>query len=462
MCLDLINKKSENMKVVILGAGEVGFHVAKALSEEDYDITVIDIDPDKCQRAKENLDVIVVTGNGASPSVLLEAKVSNADYVLCLTRVDEINLIAAQQAHELGANKIIARLRNQDYTAKDSIIRPEKFGVDYVIHPEKEVCNEIARLVRHPYAVQAVDFEGGRLKMLGIKISDKNINLMGNNLSEICISTSHFRFGVIAILRDKETVIPSGEFNFKSGDIAYFIIKSDDLDHLLTFLSMDDFRASRVMIVGASKIGRTLAKKLPSEDFNVRLVDYNRPKASLIANDINQAMVIHGDGTDIEFLKSENIQDVDSFIAVTEDDKTNLISGLLANHLGAKQIIIHVQTTEFIPTIQEVGVGAVSSKNLSTVNSILKHLHSDLSQIPIMTFDELDLEAIEFQPDVGSPVTQKLIKELDLPEDSIVGMINHHGKIRIAHGDLQLTDDDTALVFAKPHAIKKLKKLFNK
>ena len=148
------------MKVVIIGGGEVGFHVAKALSEIDYDITVIDIDPDKCRRASENLDVIVVEGDGASPKTLIEANVGNAHYVLCLTRVDEVNLIASQQAHELGADKIIARLRNQQYTAKNSIIRPEKFGVDVVIHPEKAACEEIIRLVHHPYAVQAMEFEG--------------------------------------------------------------------------------------------------------------------------------------------------------------------------------------------------------------------------------------------------------------------------------------------------------------
>ena len=155
------------MKVVIIGGGEVGFHVAKALSEEDYDITVIDIDPIKCRRASENLDVIVVEGNGASPNTLNEAKVGDADYVLSLTRVDEVNLIASQQAHKLGANTIIARLRNQQYTTQDSIIRPEKFGVDIVIHPEKAACEEIMRLVKHPYAVQVMDFEAGRLTMLG-------------------------------------------------------------------------------------------------------------------------------------------------------------------------------------------------------------------------------------------------------------------------------------------------------
>ena len=449
------------MKVIIIGGGEVGFHVAKALSEEDYDITVIDIDPFKCRRASENLDVIVVEGNGASPNTLTEAHVGEADYVLCLTRVDEVNLIASQQAHKLGANKIIARLRNQQYTANDSIIRPEKFGVDVVIHPEKAACEEIIRLVKHPYAVQAMDFEAGRLKMLGIHINGDSRRIIDKKLDEISLKNSHFKFGVIAVLRGQETIVPWSDFIFRDGDIGYFIIKTEDIENLLGALGKKATETHRVMIIGGSKIGRSLANDLPSEDVSVRLVENNRPKAGQISHSIDDTMTIYGDGTDIEFLKSENIQDVDSFISVTENEKTNLIAGLLAKHLGAKQSIIHISTTEYIPTIQEIGVGAVISKNLSTVNSILKELHTDVTEIPVVTFDEIDVDVIEFQPEPNSPVTQRPLKELNFPKDSIVGIINHHGKIRIAHGTSILTEDDTALVFAKPKAINKLKKLFS-
>ncbi len=449
------------MKVVIIGGGEVGFHVAKALSEEDYDITVIDIDPNKCRRASENLDVIVVEGNGASPNTLNEAKVGDADYVLSLTRVDEVNLIASQQAHKLGANKIIARLRNQQYTTQDSIIRPEKFGVDIVIHPEKAACEEIERLVKHPYAVQVMDFEAGRLTMLGLTIDLESENINGKTLGEISKANSHFRFGVIAVLRGQETIVPLADFIFKESDIGYFIIKTEDIQNLMSMLSKEMIVTKRVMVIGGSKIGRSLAKALPNDSVNVRLVDYDRLKAGLISHSIDESMIIYGDGTDIEFLKSENIQDIDSFICVTENEKTNLIAGLLAKHLGAKQSIIHVSTTEYIPTIQEIGAGAVISKNLSTVNAILRELHTDITEIPVVTFDEIEVDVIEFQPEPNSPVTQRPLKELNFPQDCIVGMINHHGKIRIAHGTSILTEDDTALVFAKPKAISKLKLLFS-
>ena len=448
------------MKVVIIGGGEVGFHVARALSEEDYDITVIDIDPSKCKRASESIDVIVVNGNGASPETLLKADIGNANYVVCCTRIDEVNLIAAQQAHELGAGKIIARLRNQQYTSKGSIIRPEKFGVDIVIHPEKAAATEIARLVHHPYAVQAMEFEAGRLKMLGINITKNSLNIMDKTISQICVENEHFRFAVIAVLRGQKTIIPKASFCFEEGDIAYFVIKSSQLKDLLNLLEKKITSVKKVMVLGGSKMGIALSKELHAEDIQDRLVDYDRPKAGHISHQIEDVMVIYGDGTDIEFLKSENIQEVDSFIAVTENEKTNLISGLLAKHLGAKQSIIHVVTTEFIPTIQEIGAGAVISKNLSTVNAILQQFHSDESEVPIATFDEIDVDVMEFQPEYGSPITKKPIRDLPIPEDSIIGMINHHGKIKIASGESILSDDDIALVFAKAHTIPKLKKLF--
>ena len=172
------------MRIVIIGAGEVGFHVAKALSLEDFDITVIDIDPEKCRRASEHLDVIVVQGNGASPKNLVRADFAKADYVFALTRIDEVNLIASQQARQLGANKVIARLRNQQYSDANSIIKPEKFGIDLVIHPEKEACLEIVRLVEHPYATKVMDFEGGRLKMVGIRIG-RHSKIVGRSVKDL-------------------------------------------------------------------------------------------------------------------------------------------------------------------------------------------------------------------------------------------------------------------------------------
>ncbi|MBT3217144.1 MAG: Trk system potassium transporter TrkA [Candidatus Marinimicrobia bacterium] len=447
------------MKVVIIGGGEVGFHAAKALCGENHDITIVDIDPAKTKRASDHIDVITVEGNGASPNTLREAVVEDADLVLSLTRTDEVNLIASQQAHKMGAKKIIARLRNEQYTRRDSIIRPESFGIDLVIHPEKAASDEIVRLVRHSYATQAMDFEGGRMEMIGFRL-DKNCPIATKTIREICEENEDFRFGVVAVTRNGSTEVPWSDFIFREGDTCYFIFKKDYLDQIMEMLGKEAIEAKGVMILGGSKIGRNLAETLQNE-MSVRLIDANRDKAERLASTLPNTMVLNSDGTDVEFLKSENIHELDSFISVTQSEQTNLLCGLLAHHLGTKQTIIHINTTEYLPVVQEIGIGCMVSKNISTVNAILQNIKSGFSDSAVTSFEELEVDVLEFSPEPGSKVMDIPLSEVHFPKDSIVGIINHHGHLSIARGSSQLTEDDIVLVFAKQKAIPKLRKLFS-
>lgn len=446
------------MRIVIIGVGEVGFHVAKALSQKDFDITIIDNNPEKCRRASEHLDVKVVQGNGASPKNLIEADVKNADYVFALTRTDEVNLIASQQARELGANKVIARLRNQQYSDRNSIIKPEKFGIDLVIHPEKEACAEIVRLVEHPFATKVMDFEGGRLKMLGIQINS-NSQIIGRSVRELCYDSKESKFGIVSVVRRDKTIVPWGDFIFKSNDRAYFIIKTKHLDELLQLLDIPQVNNKRIMIFGGEKIGYSFAKLMQNEK-SIRLVEPRREKAELIATGLTDTMVINADCTDTEFLRSENIQDVESFIAVTHDEKTNILSGMLAHQMGARQTIIHISTTEYLPLLQELGIGAIISKNMATVNRIIRKIYSDKTETDLIAFEEIDVDVIELIPQSGSKITQEALEDINFPKDSIVGVINHHGNLSIARGSSRITEEDTVLVFSKTNAIPKLRKIF--
>jgi trk system potassium uptake protein TrkA len=446
------------MRIVIIGVGEVGFHVAKALSQKDFDITVIDNNPEKCRRVSEHLDVIVVQGNGASPKNLVEADVKNADYVFALTRTDEVNLIASQQARELGANKVIARLRNQQYSDRNSIIKPEKFGIDLVIHPEKEACSEIVRLIEHPYATKVMDFEGGRLKMLGIRINGHN-QIVGRSVKELCDDSKELKFGIVSVIRNNKTIVPWGDFVFKKNDRAYFIIKTKHLNDLLELLDLPQVTNNRIMIFGGEKIGYSFAKLMQTEK-SIRLIESRREKAELIAANLKDTMVINADCTDTEFLKSENIQDVESFIAVTHDEKTNILSGMLAHQMGARQTIIHINTTEYLPLLQELGIGAVISKNMATVNKIVRKIYSDKTETDLIAFEEIDVDVIELIPQLGSKITQHALEEINFPKDSIIGVINHHGNLSIARGNSRITEEDTVLVFSKTKAIPRLRKIF--
>ena len=253
--------------------------------------------------------------------------------------------------------------------------------------------------------------------------------------------------------------MPWSDFKFKDCDIAYFIVKTERLESLMYILGKEATKTDSIIILGGSKIGRSVAEELENE-MSVRLIDSRRDKAEWLASNLKDTMVLHGDGTDVELLKSENIQDADSFITVTESEQTNLLSGMLAHHLGVKQTVIHVSTTEYMPIVNEIGVGAVLSKNMSTVNAILRFIASDQTEKAVITFDEIDVDVIEFSPEPGSKVTKSPLEDIKFPEDSIVGVINHHGHLSIARGSTQLTEEDTALVFAKSKAVPKLRRLF--
>ena len=446
------------MKVVIIGAGEVGFHLAKGLSEENFDITVIDMAEKKVRRASENLDVMAVHGDGASPQVLREAAVGDADIAVAVTRVDEVNLIASQLAHELGARKIIARLRSTEYTSKDTIIHPERFGIDKVIHPEMAATEEIVRLVMQTAATSVVDFEGGRLQLMGIRLND-SCPIVGQKLSDIRKDHPDFSFSAVAVLRGQETIIPQGDLSFALNDICHFLVRKEKVTNLLEMVGKPVRQTRNAMILGGSKIGRALALKL-QDDIHVRLVEEDLAKAELLASRLEKTLTLNGDGTDIEFLRSENVEDLDSFIAVTQNEQTNFLSGLLARHLGAKQSIVHVSTTEYIPVMKLIGLDAVISKNMCTVNAILEYIKSD-QNVLFTNFEDIEVEALEFSPNPGSRITQHVLEKIKFPAACVVGSVNHHGHISIPAGDTQITEEDTVLVFTLPEEVPKVERLFS-
>lgn len=446
------------MKIVVIGAGEVGYQLAKSLSEENLDITIIDINPNKVHRAVDTLDVIAIQGDGASQRTLKEAKVQDADIVVAVTRIDEINLIASQLSHELGARKIIARLRNTEYSRKDTIIHPEKFGIDKIIHPELAATGEIVRLVMQTAATSVVDFEGGKLQLMGLRLSN-GCPIVGKTLAEVRQENPDFSFNAVCVLRGIATIVPHGDSVFELGDIWYFLVKKERVANLLKVLGKHMKETQNVIILGGGKIGRAVARSL-QDKIDVRLIETDREKAEKLAQELEKTLILNGDGTDIEFLRSENIEDVDSFIAVTQNEQTNLLSALLAKHLGVRQSLVHVSTTEYIPIMKVIGLDSVVSKNMSTVKEILEYIKSD-EKIIVTDFEDVDVEAIEFSPEAGSKVTRNVLSEIRFPSDCVVGAVNHHGHISLAQGDTQLSEEDIVLVFVMPTVIPKIEKLFS-
>ena len=447
------------MKIVIIGAGEVGFHVAKSLSELDYDISVIDIDHSKCARANEHLDVIVTQGNGSDEKILKDVNVSEADYVFCLTNSDETNLISSLQCHNLGAKKIIARLRDLDYSRNGNALTPEKFGVDIVIHPEDEVAKEIIRLVMHPYADKFYEFEGGKAVLFSKKINHRS-KISGLTVEEFHKINVEFKSLIVAVIRGEKMTIPTTTFKFEPEDYIFFFVRSKNLDQLLLVLGIENSDSKRVMIAGASKIGRRIASLLEDE-MSVRLIEKSKEKATQIANNLDKTIVLNSDATDVEFLKGENISDVDSFVAVTEDQQLNLLAGILSKQLKVKHSIIHVTNPDYVRNMSDLGIGSIVSKNTVSVNAVIKSIRIDQKEHVIQLFSSLDMEAIELVADKDSKAARLPLSNLNLPHGCIVALVNHNGHIKIPAGDFQISENDSVLIFCINSKIREVSKIFN-
>ena len=447
------------MKIVIIGAGEVGFHVAKSLGELDYDISIIDIDHAKCARANEHLDVIVTQGNGSDEQILKDINIAEADYVFCLTDSDETNLISSLQCHNLGAKKIIARLRDLDYSRNGNALPPEKFGVDIVIHPEDEVAKEIITLVRHPYADKFYEFEGGKAVLFSKKINHRS-KLSGMTVDEFHKMNIEFKSLIVAVIRGEKMTIPTTTFKFEPEDYIFFFVRSKNLNQLLEGLGIENSQSKRIMIAGASKIGRRIASLLEDE-MSVRLIEKSKEKATQIANNLDKTIVLNSDATDVEFLKGENISEVDSFIAVTEDQQLNLLAGILSKQLKAKHSIIHVTNPDYVRNMSDLGIGSIVSKNTVSVNAVIKSIRIDQKEHVIQLFSSLDMEAIELVAEKDSKAARLPVSNLNLPHGSIVALVNHNGHIKIPAGDFQICENDTVLIFCINSKIREVSKIFS-
>lgn len=447
-----------SLKIVIIGAGEVGFNLARELSEEDYDITIVDIKSEKVKRASESLDVNTLEGNGASPKVLRQARVGSADIFLALTRIDEVNLVSCQMARALGAKKVIARLRNTEYTTKQATIKPKEFGIDEVIHPEMVVVDEVERLLQQSSAIDVKEFEGGRIQLVGVYI-DKSSPILNRSVRDLASEHTGLAHQMVAINREGRTMLPIADTVYQAEDAVYILGETRHISDIMKMMGKPRQVVKKVMILGAGKIGRRLAKRM-QDDLDIKLVDRNKAKAWEIAPTLGSALVLHGDGTDIDFLISENIDEIDSFVAVTEDEQTNLLTGLLAKHLGAKHVVVHLNTTSYLPIARRIGIDTAISKNLVTVEAIMRTIRST-DEWDISRFEDLGMESMELVANEDSKITRKPIQELGLPQGLIIGALMRSATIEIPTGESQILAEDRVLVFVLNEDLEKVEKLFS-
>lgn len=445
------------MKIVIVGGGEVGMHLGRVLAKENHDIIIIDKDPRVIARINEQLDVLAVEGSGTSPEYMRQAGVHNADIALAVTNSDEVNLITCMLASRLGAQRTVARISNPEYAKEKSVLGPDVFNVDYVLNPELVAAQEIVRLIKRSEATDVLEFAGGKTQLLGIRL-EANSPLINRKLKDLVEDHHHVTFRAVAISRGLRTIVPSGNDVFKRGDQVFVMAHTENIPEMLRLAGKHDKSFDDIMVLGGGKIGRYVASIL-QKDVHIKIIESNHEKSLRLADELSDSLVIEGDGTDIDLLATEGIMDMDAFIAVTNDEETNIISCLMAKHLGVMKSIALVDKLDYIPLAGTIGLDVAINKKLSAANLILKFIRKGLV-VSVATLHGVDAEVIEMVVQEKSPVTKKKLSELSFPDGALIGCVTHNGSVLIPTGETQIFPNDTVVVFTLPGAIKEVEKFF--
>ena len=444
------------MRILIVGAGDIGFHLGKRLSQDKHDITIIESTPALVKRAQEQLDGYVLEADGASYLAMQQAGVADMDVVAAMTNQDEVNLMACRIAKKLGVTSTIARVRKQEYMSKDFIFKRKELGADIIILPEQETARAIVRLIRQANATDVVEFEDGKVQLIGVRL-EATSELLAQPLSSLAPKLGDVR--IVAMTRKQTTHIPKGNDELEPGDQIFVVANPADEKEFIRMTGHEDTRLESVMILGGGLVGQFVAKEL-GKDFNIKIIESSAERSEEIADILPDTLIIHGDGTDYDLLAAEGIVDMDAFVSVTGDDETNIIATLLVKHMRVPRTIALVNKVDYLPITANIGMDAVVSKQLLTVNAVQRHIqHRQVAAIA--SLPGIDAEIIEFIAKPGSKITKKPLKDISFPEDAIVGAVVHGDDVVIPKGDTRILQGGKAVVFSLPQALDAVAKLFS-
>lgn len=444
------------MRIIIAGMGDIGYQLAKQLSTENHDIVAIDLDHDRLSYTDQMADILTIEGSSTSIEILEQAQIENTDLLVAVTSSEEVNIATAIIGKKLGAKKTIARISNAEYLDPKHGVNFSELGIDFMIYPEELAALETVNLINRTAATDIIEFEG-KLYVIGLKL-DKNAPVIHKTLSEISKEYSSFDFRVVAIYRNFRTIIPKGIDKFLPNDQIFVITKSEALETVLKLAGKENIKFDNIMILGGGKIGRRVASLL-SNKMTVKLIDSNPEKAFELADELPNTLVIQGDGRDIDLLAQEGIIDVDAFIAVTEDAETNIISCLLAKHLGVKKTIALVDKVEYVPLTQTIGLDSLINKKLIAANNIVRFIKKG-KIISYSSLEGIDAVVMEFVAQPNSRIVSENIAELDFPKDAIIGGFIRKDQSFIALGSSKINPGDKVVVFSLPEAVSKIEKFF--
>jgi trk system potassium uptake protein len=445
------------MKIIIAGAGAIGSHLAKMLSQESHDIILLDPDENKLRNVGSSLDVMTRAGSATSITDLLDCNIKKADLFISVATSEEINITASILSKRLGAKKTIARIDNQEYLYSKHREHFISLGIDYMIYPEKIASREIVGLLHQTGSSDLVDFSGGKLSLFVMKLEDDS-KLVNLSLNELSTETEKHDFIPVAITRKGDTIIPTGDFVFSAGDVLYIIATPEGITSLQSYTGKKKYDVRNIMILGGSRIGMLTAKEIGNQN-SIKLIEQNREKCYYLSNILNNTLVINGDGRDINLLMEEGLDKMDAFIAVTGDAEINILSCMLAKKMGVKKTIAEIENMDYIALAENMGIDTIINKKMIAASRIFRFTTSEaVSNVKCLTGTAAEVLEYVVKPDVK--ITEATLNQLSFPENSIIGGVIRGDTSFIANGYTLVKPDDKVVVFALPSAISKVSKFF--
>jgi trk system potassium uptake protein TrkA len=437
------------MKILILGAGQVGRTAAQHLSrEEANEVTVVDLNEDALRDLQDRLDVRTVAGNAAHPTVLESAGAAEAEVIVALTSSDEVNMMACEVAFTLFRTPTkIARIRAAEYTSRAALFGADGLSVDVFISPEQLVTEHVERLIHHPGTLQVLDFADGRVRLVGVRARREGL-LVGQSLRELARHLPKVAVRVVAIYRDGRAVPPEGDTVLEEGDEVFFLAARDDIRRVMGELRQGDTAARRIVIAGGGNIGLRLAKTLEPHN-QVKLIERDARRARRVSELLERAIVLHGDAADEELLIEENIDSVDVFAAVTNSEEANILSAMLAKRLGARKVMALINRPSYTELVESSTIDVAISPQTITIGSLLAHVRrGDVVRVHALRRGAAEaLEAIVHGDERSSRVVGKTVGEIPLPEGASIGAVVRADEVIMAHHDTRVLADDHVILF---------------
>ena len=436
------------MKIIILGAGQVGSSLANNLSSEANDITVVDVDHERLQLLQDRLDLRTVHGQASYPGVLLRAGAEDADMVIAVTNSDETNMVACQVAYTLFHTPTkIARVRSLDYLSQPMLFAQEALPIDVLISPEQLVTDYVFRLIEHPGALQVLDFADGRVQLVAVKAYYGG-PLVGHELRTLRDHMPGVQTRVAAIYRRDRAIIPEGTTVIEADDEVFFIAAKKDIRAVMGELRRLEKPVKRVTIAGGGNIGKRLAKALESK-YQVKIIDHNQGRTRAISEELANTIVLQGDVADEELLLEENIEDTDVFCALTNDDEANILSALLAKRLGARKVMSLINRAAYVDLVESGEIDIAISPQQATIGSLLAHVRrGDVVMVHSLRRGAAEaIEAVAHGDKHSSKVVGRAIEEIKLPHGTTIGAIVRGEEVLVAHHDTVIQAEDHVILF---------------